>query len=318
MAGHTLSQGEVDRLLSSMKQQQAVAKNDSVRRFDFRTPSKFPNGFVRDLAEVHKGFGRVLSDNLTRELRTPVVVEAIGSEQLSYDAYIRSMPNPSILSIISLQPLPGQMVLEMSTQLGLILVDRMLGGPGKPIPPRQPTQLEQMLLGAILEHPLAALRETYAGVVEVEPSFVTSELNPAFAHAANPTEMVLVLTFSMVVDSNGPASRGLVSLCYPLTILNPIKDAMRQARWSGGTRDEPTDGSAMAALLSESMIDVAVHTRSTQVKASALVGLQPGDVVMLDHAVDESLIGSIEGLPFMHVKLGRQGPELAARLETWT
>ena len=48
------------------------------------------------------------------------------------------------------------------------------------------------------------------------------------------------------------------------------------------------------------------------------MGLRPGDVVMLDHAVDESLIGSIEGLPFMRLQLGRQGPELAARLETWT
>jgi flagellar motor switch protein FliM len=229
------------------------------------------------------------------------------------------MPNPSILSIIALDPLPGQMVMEMSTQLGLVLVDRMLGGPGRPVPPRQPTQLEQTLLGAILEHPLKALKETYEGVIDVTPEFVTSELNPSFAHAANPTEMTLVLTFGMVVDSTGPATRGLLSLCYPLTILSPIKDAMRQARWTGAAKED-TDaaGSVMPLLLAQAEIDLAVHTRKTRMAASSLVGIQPGDVVMLDHAVDEPLVGSIEGLPFMTVELGRQGPELAARLETWT
>lgn len=311
MAGPALSQNQ-------MKQKQTAAKDDRVSAFDFRTPNKFPNGFVRELVEVHQGFGRVLSDNLTRELRAPVVVEAIGSEQLSYDAYVRSMPNPSILSIVALKPLPGQIVLEMSTQLGLILVDRMLGGPGRPISPRQPTQLEQTLLGAILEHPLDALKETYEGVMDVTPEFVTSELNPSFAHAANPTEMVLVLTFSMVVDSSGPATRGLLSLCYPLTILNPIKDAMRQARWASGAKQDSSDGTAMTALLVQAEIEVAVHTAKTRLRASNLVGLQPGDVVMLDHAVDEPFIASIEGLPFMSVELGRQGPDLAARLENWT
>lgn len=318
MAGPALSHNEIDRLLSSMRQNQTAAKNPNVSAFDFRTPNKFPNGFVRELVEVHKGFGRVLSDKLTRELRAPVVVEAIGSEQLSYDAYIRSMPNPSILSIVALNPLPGQIVLEMSTQLGLILVDRMLGGPGRPISPRQPTQLEQTLLGAILEHPLTALKETYEGVVDFTPEFVTSELNPSFAHAANPTEMVLVLTFSMVVDSSGPATRGLLSLCYPLTTLNPIKDAMRQARWTTSSKREPADGTVMTALLEQAEIEVTVHTSKTRLRASNLVGLQPGDVVMLDHAVDEAFIASIEGLPFMSVELGRQGPELAARLENWT
>jgi flagellar motor switch protein FliM len=311
MAGPALSQNQ-------MKQERTAAKDDHVSTFDFRTPNKFPNGFVRELVEVHKGFGRMLSDNLTRELRAPVVVEAIGSEQLSYDAYIRSMPNPSILSIVALNPLPGQIVLEMSTQLGLILVDRMLGGPGRPIAPRQPTQLEQTLLGAILEYPLTALKETYEGVVEVTPEFVTSELNPSFAHAASPTEMVLVLTFSVVVDSSGPATRGLISLCYPLTILNPIKDAMRQARWSSGSMREPGHETAMSALLEQAAVDVAVHTSRTRLRASNLIGLQPGDVVMLDHAVDEPFTASIEGLPFMRVALGRQGAELAARLENWT
>ncbi len=318
MAGPTLSQGEIDRLLSSMKHKQGVSADADVKAFDFRTPTKFPTSFAREFTELHKAFTRMLSDSLTRELRAPVTVEPVGWEQLSYDSYVRSMPNPSILSIIELAPLPGRVVIEMSTQLGLILVDRMLGGPGRPVAPRQPTQLEQTLLGATLEHPLAALKETFNGVTNVDPTFVTSELNPAFAHATNPTEMVLVLSFSAVIETAGPTTRGLISLCYPLTVLNPIKEAMRQARWSGGVKDEPDSVDLMASLIQKAPVEVVVHTNITEVTAAALAGLQPGDVVMLDHAVDEPLIGSIESNRFMRLRLGRQGPEVAARLETWT
>lgn len=316
MAGPTLSQNEIDRLLSSMKQKETVPTQD-VKPFDFRAPTKFPTAFAREFNELHQGFTRVLSDSLTRELRAPVTVEPIGWEQLSYDAYVRSMPNPSILSVIELTPLPGRLVLEMSTQLGLILVDRMLGGPGRPVPPRQPTQLEQMLLGAVLEYPLGALKETFDGVVDVEPTFVTSELNPAFAHAANPTEMVLVLSFSAVIDGSGPTARGLVSVCYPLTLLNPIKDAMRQARWSGGVKEDSDAAETMTALLSQTPVELTVHTKSTKVSTADLADLRPGDVVMLDHGVDEPLLGSVASHPFMQFQLGRQGPELAARLESW-
>ncbi len=318
MAGPTLSQGEIDRLLSSMKQKQGVSQEADVRAFDFRTPTKFPTSFAREFTELHKAFTRMLSDSLTRELRAPVTVEPVGWEQLSYDSYVRSMPNPSILSIIELTPLPGRVVIEMSTQLGLILVDRMLGGPGRPVAPRQPTQLEQTLLGATLEHPLAALKATFNGVTDVDPTFVTSELNPAFAHATNPTEMVLVLSFSAVIETAGPTTRGLISLCYPLTVLNPIKEAMRQARWSGGVKDEPDSFDLMAHLIQKAPVELVVHTNITQVTAADLAGLQPGDVVMLDHAVDEPVIGSIESNHFMRLRLGRQGPEVAARLETWT
>jgi flagellar motor switch protein FliM len=322
MAGPTLSQNEIDRLLSSTKQKQQTAstadQSRSVSTFDFRTPSKFTSAFVREFSELHKGFTRVMSETLTRELRAPVTVELFGTEQLTYDAYVRSMPNPSVISILALDPLPGLAVLDFSTQLGLVLVDRMLGGPGRPVSPRQPTQLEQTLLGSILDHPLAALAETFDGVIEVTPRFVTSELNPAFAHAANPTEMVLVVTFSLEVESAGPSTKGLLGLCYPLAVLGPIKDAMRQARWTGRSSTDDNHDETISRLIVDAPVEVQVHTGATSIPASALVALSPGDVLILDHGAEEPLIGSIESIPFMRLALGRQGPELAARLQRWT
>jgi flagellar motor switch protein FliM len=286
-------------------------------RFDFRTPNKFQSGFVRELTELHKTFSRALSERLSRELRVAVTVDQISAEQLTYEGYIRSMPNPNILSVLNLDPLPGQVVLEISPQLGLVLVDRMLGGPGRPIAPRPPTQLEQTILGVVLDHPLAAIQETFDGLLEVHPRFVTSELNPQFAHAAAPTETVLTMTFSLTAESSGPATRGLITVCYPITTLNPIREALREAKWNGSTV-HVAGSDAVAAAVAAATVEVVLRTGSTKVRASDMVGLAPGDVVMLDHTLDEPLIGEVAGVATLECDLGHTGPFLAAQIRRWT
>ncbi len=288
-----------------------------VSAFDFRAPDKFPRGFVRDMTELHATFGQNLSERIGRELRTTVTIDQIGVEQLTYDGYVRSMPNPSILSIFDLGNVAGQIIFEVSPQLGLMLVDRMLGGSGKPVAPRRPTDLEQSILSALLKHPLDALAESLDGIITTSPRLVGTELNPQFVHAAAPTEMVLVLTFSLVADASGPATRGLISLCYPLTVLNPIREALRRATWSG-TLQEAQPSDAMASILNGSLVDVVVSTESSSIAAADLAGLAVGDVVTLEQTTDEPLILSIDERRIATCHLGRQGPYLATQLEKWT
>lgn len=289
-----------------------------ITRFDFRAPHKIPAAFIREIRELHDTFVRLTSDSLTRLLKVPTTIEVIGAEQVSYDAYVRSMPNPNLLTLLALDPLPGTVVLEISPQLGLVLVDRMLGGPGRPIAPRRPTPLEESLLTSVADHPIAALRDTFAGAVDVEPRRVGTELNPLFANAAPPTETVLTFTFSVLIESNGSAAtgRGLLGLAYPVTVLEPIQEAIRTAKWSETRHDrDATDD--MAAIIAEAPVEVVVHTRPTTLTAADLWDLAPGDVVGLDHRADEAFLVSVEGTPLMAAELGRSGPNLAARTGAW-
>lgn len=287
-----------------------------VSAFDFRAPDKFPRSFIQHMTELHATFGRNLAERLGRELRSNVTIEQIGVEQLTYDGYVRSMPNPSILSTIDLTTRGENIIFEMGPQLGLMLVDRLLGGSGKPVPPRRLTELEQSILASMLAHPLTALADTLNGVIETSPTIVDTELNPQFVHVAAPTEMVLVLTFTMVAESDGPSTRGLISLCYPLSVLGPIREAIRRATWTGTLEDtEPSE--AMASIVNTSSVEVIVSTDVSGIPAHALTDLQVGDVVTLDQTVDQPLILSIDKHPLAECRLGRQGPYLAAQLESW-
>ena len=287
-----------------------------VTGFDFRAPDKFPRGFVRDMTELHATFSKNLADRLGRELRTAVTIDQIGVEQLTYDGYIRSMPNPSILSIFELGENAGRVIFEVSPQLGLMLVDRMLGGSGKPVAPRRPTDLEQSILSALLVHPVEALGESLEGIIAASPRLAATELNPQFVHAAAPTEMVLVLTFSVVAEANGPSTRGLISLCYPLTVLSPIREAIRRSTWSG-TPQQTGPSDAMASILSDSLIEITVSTSRSAIPAADLAGLSVGDVVTLEQTTDEPLLLSIDDRLIAECHLGRQGPYLATQLEKW-
>lgn len=293
------------------------SRSSAVSRYDYRTPSKFPQSFVREFDDLHKEFMIFLSERYTRELRSQITIEHLSTEQLTYDAYVRSMPNPSLLNILELSPLPGRVVFEMSTQLGLVLVDRLLGGPGRPVSPRPPTVLEQTLLTTLTAHPMSAFQATLSAALEVDPQLVHSEMNPQFAHAAASTDTVIALTFSLTGESDGHPVRGLISICYPSATVEAISAAIKSGT-AAASAGQLTAPGALSRVVPEAPVEVSVQTRPTKISAADLTNLQVGEIVLLDHRSAEPLVGFIESIPFMEFSLGRQEGQLAARLERWT
>jgi flagellar motor switch protein FliM len=285
----------------------------AAKPLDFRVPASFAPSFLTGFEESHHDFAEILSESLSRELHTPVQVRHLSTEQLSYDTYVRSMPNPSLLTILEPLPLPGTIIFELSTQLGLVMVDRLLGGPGRPVAPRPPTQLELTLLGGLTRRPPAALREAFTKLVDLEPRLLATETNPQAAEIAAPTDTVLVLTFSVIGNSGESGLRGLLSLCYSPATAAAIRDLSTAATRSPSKPQNPL----LEAATSQASVELALRTVPTSMPASEILQIRPGDVVMLDHKVAEPLVGLVEGIPFMRMAIGRRDGELATRLERW-
>lgn len=55
------------------------------------------------------------------------------SEAVTYQEFSNSLSNPVILGVVNFAPLDGNIIMEVSTELGFAVVDRMLGGGGKPL-----------------------------------------------------------------------------------------------------------------------------------------------------------------------------------------
>src|SRR5690349_15948573 len=133
----------------------------NVVAFDFRRPNKFSRDHVRAFQIVHETFARQLSTVLATTLRAGASCSFGKVEQLTYDEYVRSLPNPSYMVILSLNPLPGAALLQFPLPITFAAVDRLLGGIAGAASPKRPlTEIEQNLMRSVVDR---ALRELESG-----------------------------------------------------------------------------------------------------------------------------------------------------------
>jgi len=283
--------------------------------FDFRRPSKFSREHMRGLEVVHEMFVRRASSSLSHRLRTVVSIEPFSTDQITYEDYIRSMPNPSVIGTVGLDPLPGSIVLEMSTQLALAFVDRLLGGEGVKAPMRGPTDIEGRVIRDILRTTVDSLRETLEPVQEVEPTLRSVDFNPRFVQIVAPTEMILLLGYTVKL---GSGAEGIISLCYPFSTIEPALERLeRRVRIEGVVATEG-ETPPLAAVVPNLDVPLAIRLRTSAVPTSQLASLNVGDVILLDHRVDEPARGEIGGRHLVTARLGRRGRRLAVQIAGWS
>src|ERR671927_232962 len=108
------------------------ARQSRVQEIDFRRPTKFPRDLVRRLEHAHESFCRTASSGLSAELRTSIEMTVAGSEQLPYGTAMAETHPDSLLAVLEVSPLESEVAMIIEMPLALRLVDRLLGGGGKP------------------------------------------------------------------------------------------------------------------------------------------------------------------------------------------
>ena len=201
-----LSQNEIDNLLKALNSGEIdvdVMKdtNDgSVKNYDFKRPSKFSKEHLRTLELIFDHYGRLLSTNLPVYLRKNVQVSVAYSESVTFSEFSNSLGNPSVLSIIKFDPLPGDIIINLTSNLGFAMVDRMLGGPGKSMDKvRDFSEIELRILEKLLVVSMQLLREPWKNVMEINPLLDRIETNPQFAQIIAPNEMIAIVTLNMKI-----------------------------------------------------------------------------------------------------------------------
>ncbi len=136
--GEVLSQNEIDSLLQALStgeldvDEMKSAPEKSVKNYDFKRPAKFSKEHLRTLEIIFEHYGRLLSTNLPVYLRKTVQVSVASSETVTFSEFTNALSNPVVLGIINFAPMAGDIILELSTNIGFAILDRMLGGAGKP------------------------------------------------------------------------------------------------------------------------------------------------------------------------------------------
>ncbi len=289
-----------------------------MRGYDFRRPDRFGREQIRHLDALHEVFARRFSSGLGGQLRALVSLEPVALDQLGFDDYLRSMPNPTVVGVVNVPPLAGAVTLELDVQLALVLVDRLLGGrpgPGGAGDPRRPTELETFLLRDLLTTAVAALAEALEGVGDLRPALAGLEYNPQFLQLAAPSETVLLVTYRLTVAGDGTCE-GLLTLCYPASVAGPLLEQVSEALPAEAPAQDPAT-EPLRELLEDIEVGLTVRLRDCPVPARDVAALRVGDVLRLDHRVDEPALVAVGDMPVLTAHLGRRGRRLAVAVEAW-
>lgn len=123
--GDTLSQEEIDNLLKAFNDGDLNAddfndnKEKQVKNYDFARPSKFSKDHLRTLEIIFENYGRLLSTNLPAYLRKNVQVEVVNAEANTYSEFANALSNPVLLGVVNFSPLEGNIIVELSANLGI-------------------------------------------------------------------------------------------------------------------------------------------------------------------------------------------------------
>lgn len=278
-----LDRGEVD--AEELKQEQTKKK---VRVYDFRRPNKFSKEQIHTLHVIFENYARSLGTYFSAQLRTAVTVDVLSVEQITYDEFIRSIPNPTMLSIFSLPPLEGNAILEINPNLGFAILDRMFGGPGMPIDKvRGLTEIEETVMDRICDKLLYYLEEPWATIAPLKPMLERIDSNPQFTQIVSPGEMVVIVS----LETKLGGVMGMINICIPFIVLEPIISKLNVHYYYSSTvrQNDPGNSKAIKHRLQETVIPVKVLLGKTVITVADLIELNVGDVVPLERRIDEDL-----------------------------
>jgi flagellar motor switch protein FliM len=317
-----LSQEEIDALVNQLAAPEAEAggfEGRKIKSFDFRFNKrldKFSTNQLQTLRTLHDNFTRLLNNSLSVYLRTRVEATIVSIEQISYGDFISSIGIPSILSIYSMDPLPGSGIAQIDLNLVFSIIDRLLGGPGWfPQKLRDLTDIERTLMQRFMARMLNSYRESWNYLLTLSLKIEALDSNPQFIPRIIPLDQIVAFVSCELKIGD---MTGVMNFCLPYLVLQSIGPQLSDFQWSPsvvagrGMTDE--DIAQLARNVERASVDVSVELGKTVVSLRDLIALQPGDLVMFDKPVTEPLAVTVNEREKFKVFPGVNRDKLAVRV----
>jgi flagellar motor switch protein FliM len=307
-----LSQNEVDALLAAVdegdfeastpsggaapRSQEALAPDVSI--YDFKRPERVSSDQIRSMEMLHEVLARKLSASLAAYLRTIIEVKLASVEQLTFQEFIMSLPNPTCFNLMNCDPLDGQMVLEINPSIVFPIIDKLLGGGSSEVhlPEREMSQIEHRLIARITEMVLELLHEIWVPIMDIDFAISATESNPQLMQIVPPNEVVILVCFELRMNE----SSGMLNLCIPFPVIEPIMGNFSTINtWfsyrKAGTEEESFQN--MQEGIDMAPLDVVGYIAETTIKLNQFLKLKPGDLLMTRKQADDPLLLTINGKP---------------------
>jgi flagellar motor switch protein FliM len=260
-----------------------------IQKYNFKRPDRISKNQIRSLHFVHDRFARNFSSSASAFLRTVVEITLENIAQISYSEFLNTVSDPTCYAAISLKPLDGLAAIEIGPSLVFPMIDRLLGGLGRPITNVRPmTEIEQSIIQNVLKLLVDNLKESWRQVYAIEFAVTATETHPHMIQITAPNEMVIHFQFQVRIKE----TFAKMHLAIPTLVLEPIIHIFDQEEYS---RRKVIHDGTLLHLLRHIPVKVSIETGETSFPMESLVSLQIGDTIVLDQREEWPVVIKVAG-----------------------
>lgn len=315
-----LSQSEIDALLSALSsgelKPEELPKEEEkqkIKPYDFKSPQKFSKEHIRTLELIHDNYARIISNYLTAQVRSNVKVKIESVEQITYEEFIHSVPNPTILTVFKMPPLNGSILFETNPQFVFQIIDVLLGGTGTgKYKMREFTDIDKNIIRHVNKGLIGNMKLAWEDVMSVEPEIEGLETNPALNQTMAPTEPVALITFSVEMNK----SNTFIHVCIPYLSIEKVLDKLVVQYWFQENDEELLKESRdkLKNRLNIVKVSLTAILGSTNITIDDFLRLNVGDVIPLDDKSSSPVKLMVEDKSYYYGKPGIVGKNLGIEI----
>jgi len=284
-----------------------------VREYDFRRPQYLSAEQMRNLQRVHAAAADTLQERLTRVYGGAAQVRLERVEEEAFGLLLSSLAPHTYTCVLNLEPLKARGILYVESRICLSFVDRVLGGFSKEPPqPRPLTAIDEATVEGVIERMLGCLREHWRDFCDIKLTVEDRRTEPDMVELWNKGEPVLVVTLAM----SGGLGEGLIRLCMPVARLKAAVDGsvLRAAGQAASPEQAAEVRKKLMRSLERTKLSVAAAFEPVEVPMRNLMNLRTGDILRVDHPVDEPILLRVGRKARFAVKMGLRGRRKAVQV----
>jgi flagellar motor switch protein FliM len=260
------------------------------------------------LGRINDRFARLLRATLLQHLRRGIEVGPGPIELVRHRELLERLGTPTYMTMISMKPLRGTIVIVLDVPLVIGIVESRFGGSGRfPVATanREFTPFELKSMRRVMEATLEQLVIAWEPFGKFEADIIRLETEPQFAGFATAEEMIVVSPFEVKVDQG----HGQLLACIPYSSIEQlisgiVEDSVdHDQRWS----------EALKRTVSQATITLQVELGKIPISLGELASLRPGAVFEMERP--EILTVEAGGIPLFRGRWGRHGRKLGVRIE---
>jgi len=297
-----LSQDEINALFSNMSAEGVVdgeaaahgtARERNVTKYDFYRSDLISKEQIRAIHGLHTNFARNLTTSLSAYLRGVIEVTLLSVDQISYQEFTRLLSDPTLFCGFSVQPMHGNLAMELSPSVAFPAIDMLLGGTGNsPSESRTLTEIEMQIAEGVIKLALRDLEEAWRPIMEINPKLEKMETKPQMMQLVAPGEAVVAIPFDIKMGEQ----TGRLHLCIPSVIMKMNRAIFEQQRHRPAPEGGGNESEKIGDVLRGARVGLTSEIHDHALVLEDVLRISVGDIVMLNHAVDDPVQLNIGGI----------------------